>query len=75
MQYLTLTNTIIVFLIPIYLCILAYCIGYGFYRGYFYWQRDFQFFLKMMANEENESQEEIEKQLAEAIKEEELEKK
>jgi hypothetical protein len=56
-QYITFTNMIIILLIPVYVYVLAYCVGYGFYKGKFYWKRDHWYFLDVM--KQCESEEEI----------------
>jgi len=63
---------LILFLLPLYLCILAYSISYGFYKGVNFWKCDYWFFLDTMKKcKEEESIEDFsDTQLEEILKEE-----
>jgi len=41
-------NLIVLFLAPIYICIVFYSISYGFCKGIYYWKKDFKVFQGML---------------------------
>lgn len=41
-------NLIVFFLAPIYLCAIFYSISYGFFKGAYYWYKDFEVFQSML---------------------------
>jgi hypothetical protein len=53
LEYLTFTNILLILFASLYLCCLAFVISFVIFKAFYYWKRDYWFFVKYMEKDEN----------------------